>query len=242
MVSKIARSDRDSRPTTASARKRRVDGLPQGHSDADSEGATEDDVGPIRSGEDVFMEDPPQQSHQEDPPLEDSPQHQLHRDESPEPSQEAPSQPESATQAPSPTEPSQQAPSQPEPATQEPAEQFPSPTEPSQQAPSQPEPAAQDPPPPQPAEQFPSLLRNFETHIAQLIWAQASLDPPQNVVRNLRVQTRPTQVAFWRDHIPIGVPAEGTWFWIAQQTGLTGLLDFQFGNVDHNLISAFVER
>ena len=83
------------------------------------------------------------------------------------------------------------------------------------------------------------LLSSFEHHIAYRIWHH-----PEAAPRRLRVHQRPGSLAFWRRYrlIPRGEVVEGTWWYYASLSGLTGLRTLQFGSVDHVLISAFVER
>ena len=47
----------------------------------------------------------------------------------------------------------------------------------------------------------------------------------------------------WREVFPAAdAEVEGSWSWLARQTGLTGVLDFDFGKIDHFLVGTFVER
>ena len=88
----------------------------------------------------------------------------------------------------------------------------------------------------------PSVLLSFENYIANVVWkADRSFH-----FRKLRCYTHLKEFTKWRPYLPRPEEEEhvpvGSWYEIARRTGFTGLMDIDFGKVDHNLISAFVER
>ena len=93
--------------------------------------------------------------------------------------------------------------------------------------------------PPLPGLNEGTILTRYGQHIAHEIWIHPN--PDESVPRQLKAQTRQKCFELWFPRIPTD-PEPESWFALAQESGLLHILKGQFWNVDHNLLSAFVER